>query len=139
MVYVDTSAFLKLLVDEEHSAALRAALRGMSRWSSVVLDVEAHRAARRLGVSSAAVEAALGSVSLVLPGPTTFAIARALPPSTLRTLDALHLATAIELGDDVEAVITYDVRLAAGCVEAGVEVESPGLAADWWTVGRSAS
>ena len=42
-------------------------------------------------------------------------------------------------GRTFQAVITYDARLAAGCVEAGVEVESPGLAADWWTAGRSAS
>ena len=139
MHYLDTSAFLKLLVAEEHAAALRSSLSRTTRWSSTLLDVEAHRAARRLGVPAGAVEQALRSVSLVLPGPTTFAIARALPPSTLRTLDALHLATAIELGDDVEAVITYDARLAAGCVEARIAVDSPGLPAAWWTAGGSPS
>ena len=48
--YLDTSAFLKLLVAEEHSAALRRHVRSLELWSSTLLGVEAHRAAPRLEV-----------------------------------------------------------------------------------------
>jgi predicted nucleic acid-binding protein len=132
--YLDTSAFLKLLVTEAHSDALRAALHGTTPWSSTLLDVEAHRAALRLGLPPDRVDLALQSVSLVLPGPATFAIARSLAPGTLRTLDAIHLAAALELGEDLDEVVTYDGRMAAGCSEAEVEVLSPGLPPAWWTV-----
>lgn len=132
MVYLDTSAFLKLVVAEKHSDALREALAGEALWSSILLDVEAHRAARRLGVAPDVVAGFLESVSLVAPGDTTFAAARDLQPHELRTLDALHLATALELGADLDAVVTYDRRLATACAEIGVEVRAPGLPEDWW-------
>ena len=132
MLYLDTSAFLKLFVLEEHSVPLRSALRGRAAWSSVLLDVETHRAAIRLGLAPEAVETALRTVSLVMPDAATFALARALPPPALRTLDALHLATALELGEDLDAVVTYDARVAAGSAEAGLPVDSPGLPRFWW-------
>ena len=133
MLYLDTSAFLKLLVAEEHSDALRSALARTSVWSSTLLDVEAHRAGRRLGIGTGTVVAALEAVALVAPSETTFATARHLGPDTLRTLDALHLAAALELGADLDGVVTYDRRLAAGCVTARVTVLAPGLAPSWWT------
>jgi predicted nucleic acid-binding protein len=123
--YLDTSAFLKLLVAEQHSAALRRELADAELWSSSLLDVEAHRAARRLGLPATAVAAALDVVSVFLPTETTYAAARSVGPDELRTLDALHLACALELGDDLGAVVTYDERLAAGCTGAGVAVLSP--------------
>lgn len=125
ILYLDTSAFLKLLVAEQHSAALRRALDGAELWSSTLLDVEAHRAARRLGVDGAAVTAALEAVSLVVPSEATFAAARSVGTDELRTLDALHLASAQELGADLGGVVTYDERLAAGCRAAGVPVVAP--------------
>ncbi|MEO5899384.1 MAG: PIN domain-containing protein, partial [Ilumatobacteraceae bacterium] len=105
MLYLDTSAFLKLVVDEEHSVALRAGLDGTNMWSSGLLDVEAHRAARRLGVDAATIVAFLDAVTLVAPAATTLAAARHVGPDTMRTLDALHLAAALELGDDLDAVV----------------------------------
>lgn len=125
VLYLDTSAFLKLLVAEQHSAALRRALAAAELWSSILLDVEAHRAARRLGVQEAAVVTALDTVSLVIPSETTYAAARTIGSDDLRTLDALHLATAQELGADLEAVVTYDRRLAAGCEALGLRVLAP--------------
>lgn len=133
VAYLDTSAFLKLVVEEEHSAALRAEVATRDPWSSLLLDTEAHRAARRLGLDAAAVEEALRSVTLVTPALTTYASARGVGPDSLRTLDALHLAAALELGADLQAVLTYDRRLAQGCAAHGVEVQAPGLPAGWWS------
>jgi predicted nucleic acid-binding protein len=48
-------------------------------------------------------------------------------PSGLRTLDAIHLATALSLQGDIGCLITYDVRLAEAATMAGLEVRSPGL------------
>lgn len=132
MLYLDTSAFLKLLVDEEHSGALREALEGEQLWSSSLLDVEAHRAAKRLGLSAALVDQHLDAVNLVALAEQTMATARTIGPDGLRTLDAVHLAAALEFGTDLEAVVTYDRRLAEGFHEQGVAIRAPGRAGAWW-------
>lgn len=132
MLYLDTSAFLKLLVDEEHSDAVRAALEAAPAWSSTLLAVEAHRAARRLGLAADAVARALETVSLVLPSEATYATAATIGDDALRALDALHLASALELGGDLEGLVTYDRRLAAGGHAAGVTILAPGRPASWW-------
>ena len=71
-------------------------------------------------------------VTFIVPSETAFVSARSVGVVELRALDALHLASAMELGDDLEAVITYDRRLAAGCAHHEIEVSSPGLASRWW-------
>lgn len=55
----------------------------------------------------------------------TFEVAGRLDPSILRSLDALHLAAALSLGDELEAMITYDERLAQACRANGVDVLAP--------------
>lgn len=130
--YIDTSAFLKLLVAEEHSVALRRHVRKHEQWSSTLLAVEAHRAGPQLGIDTLAVEEALRAVTMVVPSETTYHSARTVGVRELRTLDALHLASALEFADDLAAVITYDRRLAAGCEYENVDVVSPGLGAFWW-------
>jgi len=136
MLYLDTSAFLKLLVEEGHSGELRSALEGESLWSSSLLDVEAHRAARRLGVDVGIVADLLDTVTIVAIGAQTMIRARDVGLDTLRTLDALHLASALELVPDLEAVVTYDRRLAAGCDAEGCAVRTPGRPDNWWTSER---
>ncbi len=124
--YLDTSAFLKLVVAEEESAAMRAWVAGSGPcWSSQLLSTEALRAADRLGVDEQIVREALEMVSLVVPGPATFLAAGRMKPSTLRSLDALHLAAAFELGDDLQGLVTYDARMIEGCQAASVAVISP--------------
>lgn len=125
--YLDTSAFLKLLVAEPESPAMRAwfGAEGRSCWSSQLLVTEALRAAARLGLDPVAVEETLDAVVLVLPAATTFHRAGTLEPAELRSLDALHLATALELGSDLEGVVAYDRLLIAGARAAGLEVVSP--------------
>lgn len=124
--YLDTSAFLKLIVAETESAPVRAWIASHERvWSSQLLRTEALRAASRLGVDERSVETALDAVSLVLPGVSTFALAGRLSPRGLRSLDALHLAAALEMGADLEGVVTYDHRMAEGARELSVAVVSP--------------
>jgi uncharacterized protein len=124
--YLDTSAFLKLVVSEKESAALQAWMATSGPcWSSQLLRTEALRAADRLGVDEQVVTDALDVVSLVMPGPSTFLAAGRLKPSTLRTLDALHLATALELGDDLQGLVTYDARMIEGARVASVDIVIP--------------
>jgi predicted nucleic acid-binding protein len=132
VLYLDTAAFLKLLVREDHTDHLRAALGNAEMWSSTLLAVEAHRAATRLGLHRSAVDDLLATVSLVLPGDATYFRARTIGVATLRSLDALHLASAVELGDELEGLVTYDRRLASGADEIGLTVLSPGQPARWW-------
>jgi len=124
--YLDTSAFLKLLVEEIDSAAMREwAVIHDSIWSSQLLRTEALRAASRLDISNDGVEIALESVSLILPSVATFYTAGHLAPHSLRSLDALHLATALEMGNDLEGIVTYDERLIAASRDASLVVVSP--------------
>jgi hypothetical protein len=124
--YLDTSAFLKLVVTENETKTMRAWFTAHSPcWSSQLLSTEALRAGARLGLNSFAVEQALDTVSLIMPSVVTFRTASQLPPATLRSLDALHLATALELGDDLEGVATYDSRMIEAALMHSVSVVSP--------------
>jgi len=126
MWYLDTSAFMKLLVLEDESEAMRRWLRENSpAWSSQLLLTEAMRSAERLGVDNGDVLGALETVSLMMPSAQTFFVAGQLKPSSLRTLDALHLASALELGSDLEGVVTYDERLASAALESEIPVHAP--------------
>ncbi|MGD0638794.1 MAG: VapC toxin family PIN domain ribonuclease, partial [Nitrososphaerales archaeon] len=66
------------------------------------------------------------AIALVLPAVSTFFNADRLDPPELRSLDALRLAAALELGDDLEGVVTYDGRMTAGAKSAQIRVVSPG-------------
>ena len=124
--YLDSSAFLKLIVLEQETPALRAWIAGVAPcWSSQLLRTEALRAAQRLGVDERAVTDALDTVSLVAPGSSTFLIAGRLKLPALRSLDALHLATALEIGNDLEGLVTYDARMVGGARTASIAVLSP--------------
>jgi len=124
--YLDTSAFLKLVVAEDESTAMRSWFEtGGPCWSSQLLATEALRAGERLGMNLEAMEQALDTVSLVLPSVTTFRTAGRLSPSDLRALDALHIATALEMGDDLNGVVTYDTRMIEGARSSSIEVLTP--------------
>lgn len=126
--YLDTSAFLKLVVAEPESPAMRGWMASNGPcWSSQLLRSEAMRAARRLGVDAAIINQALDVVALVMPVPSTFVAAGRLEPPQLRTLDALHLAAALELGDDLDGLVTYDARMVEGARTAGMAVITPTL------------
>ena len=67
----------------------------------------------------------LDAVTLLHVTPAVFEDAGRLDPSELRSLDAIHLAAALDLGDDLEGLITYDDRLADAAVSNGVAVVAP--------------
>lgn len=127
-VYVDTSALLKLVVAEPESAALRGFLEGSATTavSSDLARTEVIRAVRR-GAPEQVVtaRAVLDSLVLLTVTTETFEAAGRLDPSMLRSLDALHLAAALSLGDELEAMITYDERLAQACRANGVAALAP--------------
>ncbi len=124
--YLDTSAFLKLVVAQEESQAMRAwfASHGPC-WSSQLLRTEAYRAAIRLEIDQGIIIEALDAVTLILPSVATFLSAAKLDPPGLHSLDALHLAAALELGNDLEGVVTYDARMAEGVRNASIQVVGP--------------
>ncbi|MGF1647468.1 MAG: type II toxin-antitoxin system VapC family toxin [Kineosporiaceae bacterium] len=129
--YVDTSAAAKLLIEEEHSADLFDMFDGTrdsTPWvSSEILRLELMRAVRR--VAPAMLLDALDTVDhLGFVGLAADIIDAAVrePNPVLRSLDALHVATARLLGDQVEAFITYDRRQRAAASAAGLPVVSPG-------------
>ncbi len=127
MWYVDTSAFVKLLVAEEHSEAFRVWLDGRRPVSSDLLRTEARRAVldEPPGVRRRCEELlrALASVRL---RPAVLDRAGRLPIRRLRSLDAVHLAAAQELEDDLAGVVSYDRRQLDAATALGITTASPG-------------
>jgi predicted nucleic acid-binding protein len=129
VIYLDTSALVKLVVDEPESAALARWLDerpGDVLCSSVVSRVELIRAARRRGPQTVpAAVAVLAELALVPLDPPVLEVAAELGPSGLRTLDALHLASAATLGSDAIHFVAYDGRLLEGAELIGIPSVSP--------------
>ena len=127
MIYVDSSALVKLVVVEPETAALREVLAEEPlQIASAVVEVEVPRAVRRAapGLVRAAAEV-VAQITVVEPGAAVRARAAALHPPTLRSLDAIHLATALEARAELQAFLTYDERLAAAATAEGLEVLAP--------------
>lgn len=125
--YLDTSAAMKLLVEEAESVLLAAAVddEGPALVACRLLETELRRAAQREeALDQDRVTEFLEGIDLYEMPASLYRQAGLLPGSSLRSLDALHLAAAIAL--DVDAVLTYDVRLAAAAHEVGVTVVQPG-------------
>jgi len=112
VIYLDTSAALKAIIDEPETAAVRRLFAdGTSFVASRLLDVELHAVSDRRGIDRARVADLVAHVALVSLDDETADAAIALH-SGLRTLDALHLATAFALSDTVTEVLTFDRELA---------------------------
>ena len=127
VVYLDSSALVKLVVPEPESAALRTELvRWQRQASSALARAEVIRACARLdpGLRPIA-DSVVGALYLVAVDDEILDEAAALPPAELRTLDAIHLATAIRLEATLGAVISYDQRLLDAARGAGLPVSSP--------------
>jgi len=118
---------VKLAVEEPESQALLARLKGNGPYvTSVVGEIETVRVCRRANVPAEKVEEVLGGVALVALDDEVRRLASTAGAVTLRTLDAIHLATALSLGRYLEAILTYDLRLAEAARDAGLAVAAPG-------------
>jgi predicted nucleic acid-binding protein len=127
--YFDASAIAKLIREERESLALVDFLDDpMEAVTSAISEIEVPRALRRHGVTAEDVAEALKGFIVVSVDAGIRARASALEPTTLRSLDALHLATALAIGTDGLHVVTYDDRLAQAAREQGLIVVQPGRA-----------
>ena len=126
--YLDASALVKLVVSESETDALWSWLAEEPR-EPIGCDLartELLRAVRRVAPDRVVqARAVLEAVTLVEVTTAIFEEAGRLTPSTLRTLDAVHIAAALDLGDDLEGLVTYDERLAAAAEANGIAVTSP--------------
>ncbi len=126
--YLDSSALVKLAAAEPESNALRRYLRRRDVLvSSALARTELARALLPRGeAGSASAQATLERLQLVRVNDRVLKLAGSLQPPELRSLDAIHLATALMLGSDLSAVITYDDRMASAGAALGLKVAAPG-------------
>lgn len=127
-MYLDASALVKLVVAERETRLLEVELASWPvRVSSVVVEVELRRAAFREREEVEHAETVVESLTLVQLDEGIRRAAGAAGSRVLRSLDAIHLATALSLGDDLGAFCCYDRRLLTDAEAAGLTVLSPGL------------
>lgn len=131
---------MKLVVEEAETAALRVFLAehaGERTVSSALARTELRRATLRLRERAAlprdlgqeiaqSTTALVRRIDLVRVGPVVLDRAGAQPPAALRSLDAIHLVTALTMGADLSLFVAYDQRLLAAARDAGLPVASPG-------------
>jgi predicted nucleic acid-binding protein len=127
-IYLDSSAIVKLAVSEPESAALHRYLRRRRPLlSSALARTEVLRAMLPAGAEAIARgRSVLQRLDLVRVNDRILDAAGVLYPLALRSLDAIHLATAKELGADLKAFITYDDRMAVAAKAVGCRVVQPG-------------
>ena len=134
MIYLDTSAFVKLVWAEPETDALGRFLTrrpASSLVSSSLLTVETRRAVQREDPSALSrADILLTRIGRIGMTASIVESASRLPERSLRSLDAIHLATALLLRADLDAVVTYDKRLAAVAEAHDLPVDSPGIAAN---------
>ena len=128
-LYLDSSAIVKLVSAELESFALFEFLQSYDeRLSSVLARVEVHRAVRRARGTAAErrrAEQVLARISLLRMDDPILALASRVSPPNLRSLDAIHLATALSVGDAIAGLVTYDDRLAQAADTARLPVFAP--------------
>jgi predicted nucleic acid-binding protein len=126
-VYLDSSAIVKLAVLEPESSALRRYLRRRRPWvSSSLARTEVLRALLPGGERAAAAgRAVLARCDLVRVSDQVLTRAGMLEPHELRSLDAIHLATAERLGSDIRELVIYDERMVQAARHLGYRVSSP--------------
>ena len=129
MIYLDSSALLKLLFEEAESAALEGWLTeraGTPILSSELVKVEVVRATRRLNPQ--VLPAARGLIAQLDHIPITGALldeAADVGDASLRSLDAIHLASAVSLSVELITFVAYDSRLATAARAAGLSIAQP--------------
>ena len=125
---MDTSALVKLIVDEPETGALREwlAVEPREPVSCDLARTELLRVVRRTAPDRAvAARRLLEAVTLTQVTTAVFEQAGRLDPASLRSLDAIHLSAALDLGDDLDGLVTYDSALARAAASAGIKVAAP--------------
>lgn len=137
ILYVDTSAMLKLLVREAESAAIE---RELLKWSelatSVIAEVELPRAVARAREErpdavidgSIVLQGVLASAAIIPLEANIVARARTVQPVHVGALDAIHIASALSLGAQLAGVATYDKRMQDALDREGIPVIAPNQA-----------
>lgn len=128
MIYLDSAAIVKLVHAEAESQALRDWLdeRAETGWtSSVLAEVESARAVARYAPEAVVrLHPVLDQIDLVDLDAGIRILAQTVKPPTVRSLDAIHLATALRIRP-LASFVTYDKRLADAARAAGLSVDAP--------------
>src|SRR5579863_2785098 len=129
MIYLDSAAVVKLVHAEPESAVLRSWLgeRAEIQWiSSVLTEIESFRALARYAPDAISrLPAVLDQIGLIGLDPPIRILAQTVRPATVRSLDAIHLGTALHTRRTLTAFVTYDKRLLDAARTAGLPVDSP--------------
>lgn len=129
MIYLDSAAVVKLVHAEAESQALREWLgdRGETGWiSSVLTEIESFRALARYAPESISrLPAVLDLIDLVELESPVRVLAQTAKPATVRSLDAIHLGTALHVRPALTSFVTYDKRLLDAARAAGLPTNSP--------------
>lgn len=129
MIYVDTSATVKLVALEAETEALQRWMKSHADetfFASQLMRIELLRTVRRAAPERIDwAREVLKGVALLKIDETIVEAAESLLPAVLRSLDAIHLATAYTLHSHVSAFVTYDLRLAEAAKALGMNVVSP--------------
>ena len=129
MIYLDSSALVKLALAEPESESLTRWLSdrpNIVRVSSSIIRVEVPRAVWRADPTAVPESyQVITRMREIVMTDTVLAKAAMLRPPTLRAIDAIHLASALTIQDSLETLVAYDKRLLAAAQEAGLPVASP--------------
>lgn len=134
MIYLDSSAIVKLIVREPESEALQARIRGGAIVSSELALTEVPRAIWRVRIGRRgteqealrhATQRTLEALALVPLERSALIAAGTLPPAPLRALDAIHIVAALTIADDLACFVTYDRRQQEGVEAAGLPLGAP--------------
>jgi uncharacterized protein len=118
---------VKLVVEEAESSPLRALLASdADQLASAVVEIEVVRAVRRVAPGlTAQAQRVVSQIAVIEPTAAIRERAALLEPVTLRSFEALHLATALEARDELDGLVTYDNRMAASARALGFAVLAP--------------
>jgi uncharacterized protein len=129
MIYLDSTAVVKLAHAEPESAALRGWLeeRAEAQWvSSVLTEIESFRALARYAPEAVSrLPAVLDQIDLIDLDQPIRMLARTVTPAAVRSLDAIHLGTALHVRPSLTSFVTYDKRLLDAAQAAGLPIDSP--------------
>ena len=129
MIYLDSAAVVKLVHAEPESAALRRWLdeRAEIQWiSSVLTEIESFRALARYAPEAASrLPDVLDQIDLIDLDQGIRMLAQAVTPTTVRSLDAIHLGTAMRFRSSLTSFVTYDKSLLPAAQAAGLPTDQP--------------